>query len=44
MKKLNDIVLNIAIFFLKKGFVGAQLVHANGNQLIPELLLKPYIM
>ena len=24
-----------------KGFVSAQIVHARGNQLIPELLLKP---
>ena len=26
---------------LKKDFVSAQIVHARGNQLVPELLLKP---
>ena len=40
----NDSVLNLAIFFntlfLNKGFVSAQIVHAWGNQLVPELLLK----
>ena len=40
----NDSVLNLAIFFntllFNKGFVSAQIVHARGNQLVPELLLK----
>ena len=40
-----DKSLNLAICFdtllLNKGFVTAQIVHAQGNQLVPELLLKP---
>ena len=39
----NDSVLNLAIFYtaFNKGFFSAQIVHARGNQLVPELLLKP---
>ena len=39
----NDSILNLAIFTLlyNKGFVSAQIVHARGNQLVPEFLLKP---
>ena len=34
--------MNLAIFTLlfNKGFISAQIVHARGNQLVPELLLK----
>ena len=41
----NDSILNLAIFFntllLNESFVNAQIVHAWGTQLEPELLLKP---
>ena len=39
----NDSILNLTIFnalLLNKGFVSAQVVHAPGNQLVPELVLK----
>ena len=38
----NDSVLDLAIFTLlfNKGFVSARIVHAHGNQLVPQLLLK----
>ena len=32
-------ILNLAIFY--KGFVSTQIVHAQGNQLVPDLLPKP---
>ena len=31
----------MACSFINKGFVSAQIVHARGNQLVPEFLLKP---
>ena len=39
----NDKVLNLAILTLlfNKGFISAQIVQERGNQLVPELLLKP---
>ena len=40
----NDSILNLAIYFYTlflMGFVSAQIVHAHGNRLVPELLLKP---
>ena len=47
MKKFDAIKIlfdKMTAFFtllLNKGFVSAQIVHAQGNQLVPELLLKP---
>ena len=29
------------MLFFDEGFVSAQIVHARGNQLVPEFLLKP---
>ena len=45
MKKFDVKRFELSHFFntllLKKDFVSAQIVHAHGNQLVPELLLKP---
>ena len=42
LKHPDTLYTHIFYTAFNKGFVSAQIVHARGNQLLPELLLKPF--